>query len=119
MLKMFRTCNGLHPIFTYIPFKVQMFLTLWKPYVMFPLNSLALFPHLFLLWQCHLWCFMPLLPQLSFSWRCHLWYYNSLYNCLYHCWHCPYHCWYYRWFHSTFHHFLCLQICALVFPLHF
>ncbi len=37
---MFWTSNGLHPIFTYIPFKVQMFLTLWKPYVMFPLNSL-------------------------------------------------------------------------------
>ncbi len=38
---MFWTYSGLHLIFTYIPFKVQMFLTLWKPYVMFLLNSLV------------------------------------------------------------------------------
>ncbi len=35
---MFRTCSGFHPIFTYNPFKVQMLLTLQKPYVMFPLT---------------------------------------------------------------------------------
>ncbi len=31
MLKMFWTGSSLHPIFTYIPFKVQMFFTLQKP----------------------------------------------------------------------------------------
>ncbi len=46
--------NGLHPIFTYIPSKVQMFFTLWKPYVMFLFNSLAMLLQLCLLWQCHL-----------------------------------------------------------------
>ncbi len=35
--------SGFHPIFIYISIKVQMFLTLWKPYVMFLLNFLALF----------------------------------------------------------------------------
>jgi hypothetical protein len=45
--------NGLHPIFTYIPSKVQMFFTLWKPYVMFLFNSLAMLLQLCLLWQCH------------------------------------------------------------------
>jgi hypothetical protein len=39
---MFWPCSGFHLIFTYIPFKIQMFFTLWKPYVMFLLNSLAL-----------------------------------------------------------------------------
>ncbi len=37
------TYSGLHPIFIYIPIKVQMFLTFQKPCVMFPLNFLALF----------------------------------------------------------------------------
>jgi len=32
-----------------------MLLALWKPYVMFPFNSLVLFPQLSLLWRCHLW----------------------------------------------------------------
>jgi hypothetical protein len=36
---MFWTCSGFHPILTYIPFKMQMFLTFWKPYVMFLFNS--------------------------------------------------------------------------------
>ncbi len=61
LLKLFWTYNGLHPIFTYIPFKVQMLLTLWKPYVMFPLNPMALLLQLSLLWQCHLWYLLPLL----------------------------------------------------------
>ncbi len=46
---MFWTCSDLHIIFTYIPFKVQMFLTFWKPDVMFPFNFLAMFLQLFLL----------------------------------------------------------------------
>ncbi len=126
MWKMFQTCSGFHLIFTYIPFKVQMFLTLLKPYVMFPFDSLALFPQLSLLWRCRLWYLLPLLPRPSFLWRCHLWYCNSLSNYLYHCWHylyrcwhCPYHYWPYIWFHSTLHNFLCPEICALLFPLHF
>jgi hypothetical protein len=36
--------SGFHPIFIYIPFKVQMFFTFWKPYVMFPLNFLVILP---------------------------------------------------------------------------
>jgi hypothetical protein len=44
MLEMLWTSNGLHPIFIYIPIKVQMLLTLKKPYVMFPLNFLIFIP---------------------------------------------------------------------------
>ncbi len=43
MLQMLWTCSGLHPIFIYICIKVQMFLTLYKPYVMFLSNLLLLF----------------------------------------------------------------------------
>jgi hypothetical protein len=68
----------------YIPFKMQIFLTLWKLYVMFPLNSLTLFSQLSFLWRCHMWYFMPLLLWLSFLWRCHLWYWCSLSNYLEH-----------------------------------
>ncbi len=57
-----------------------MYFTFWKPYVIL-FNSLALFPYLFLLWQCHLWYFLPLLPQLSLLWKCLLWYWCSLSNC--------------------------------------
>jgi hypothetical protein len=53
MLQMLWTCNGIHLIFIYISIKVQMFLTLWRPYVMFFLNSLVLLPQLSLMWQCH------------------------------------------------------------------
>jgi hypothetical protein len=87
MLKMFWTCSGFHPIFTYILIKVQMFFTLLKPYVMFPFNSLVLLPQLSLLRQCQLWCLLPL------RWRCQLWYYYNLCNDLYHYWYYPYHCW--------------------------
>ncbi len=45
-----------------------MFFTFWKPYVMFPLNFLALFLHLSLLWRYHLWYLLPLLPRLFFLW---------------------------------------------------
>jgi hypothetical protein len=84
-----------------------MLFTLWKPYVMFPLNSLVFLPELSLLWWCHLWYFLLVLLRLSLLWRCHMQYYYNLSNYLYHYWH-------YRWFHSTPHHFLCPQIsCSL------
>ncbi len=77
------TLNGFHPIFIYIPINVEMFLTLWKPYVMFPFNFLPLLPQLFLLWKCHLWYLLHMLPQLFHLWKCHLWYLYNLSNCLY------------------------------------
>jgi hypothetical protein len=43
MLQMLWTCSGLHPIFIYICIKVQMFVTFYKPYVMFLSNFLPLF----------------------------------------------------------------------------
>jgi hypothetical protein len=101
----------------YIPMKVKMILTLWKPCVMFPLNFLALLIQLSLLWKCHMWYLLPLLLRLSLLWRCHLWYLYSLFSCLYNCWHYPYLCWHYKWFHFAFHHFLCPYIYALMFPL--
>ncbi len=55
-----------------------MLFTLWKPCVMFPLNFLALLPHLSFLWRCHLWYLLPLLPQLSLLWNYHLWYFYKL-----------------------------------------
>jgi hypothetical protein len=54
------TCNGLHPIFIYIPMKVKMFFTLWKPCVMFPFNFSALLLWLYFLWRCHMWYFYSL-----------------------------------------------------------
>lgn len=101
MLEIVWTSSGLHPIFIYIPIKMQMFLTFWKPYVMYPFNFLPLLPQLLLLWRCHLWYLLTLLPQLSLLWRCHLWYLCNQYGYLYHCWHNSYHCWHYRWFHSA------------------
>ncbi len=62
-------CNGLHIIFIYVIIKVQMFLTLSKPCVMFPFNFLALLPQLSFLLKCHLWYFLPLLFQLSLLWN--------------------------------------------------
>jgi hypothetical protein len=46
--------SGFHSIFIYIPFKVQMFFTFWKRYVIFPLNFLVILSQLFLSWRCHL-----------------------------------------------------------------
>ncbi len=99
------TYNGLHPIFIYIPIKVQMFFTFWKPYVMFLLNFLPLLHQLSLMWRCHLWYLLPLFPQMFFLWSCDLWYFCSLFWCLYNCWH-------FKWFHST-----PIIFCALTFVL--
>ncbi len=147
MLQRLWTCNGLHPIFIYISIKVQMFITLQKPCVIFPLNFLALLPQLSLLWKCHmwyllllhlrlsflwrchLWYLLLLLPQLSLMWRCHLWYFLFLLPQLFVMWRCHlwyfyrlfnylYNYWHYRWFHSALHHFFYPCICALLFPLH-
>ncbi len=71
--------NGIHPI--YIPIKVQMFFTLYKPCVMFPFNFLPLLLQLSFLWRCHLWYFLPLLPHLSLLWNCQLWYFLYSLNC--------------------------------------
>ncbi len=79
MLEMLWISNGIHPI--YIPIKVRMFLTLYKPCVMFPFNFLPLLLQLSFLWRCHLWYFLPLLPQLSFLWNCQLWYFLYSLNC--------------------------------------
>jgi len=48
--------------------------------VMFPFNSMALLPQLSLMWQCHLWYFLPLLLRPSFLWKCQLWYCCNLSN---------------------------------------
>ncbi len=109
------TCSGFHPIFIYIPIKVHVFFTPWKPCVMFPLNFLVLLPQLSLLCRCHLWYLLPLLLQLSFLWNCHLWYFCIRFGCLYNYWHYPYHYWHCRWFHFALHHFLCPYIYAIMF----
>ncbi len=57
-----------------------MFFTLWKPYVMFLLNSLALLLYLSVLWRCHLLYLLPMFLQLSLMWRCHLWYCLTTYT---------------------------------------
>ncbi len=80
-MEMLWTFSGVHLIFIYVPIQVQMFLTLWKPWVMFPFNFTPLF-------------------QLSFLWICHLWCLYNLFGCMYHCWHS-------KWCHSAPHHFLC------------
>ncbi len=114
-VKILWTSNGLHPIFVYIPIKMQMLLTLQKPCVMSLLYFFPLFLQLPFLWRCHLQYFLLLLPHLSFLWTCHLWYLCSLSSCLYHCWHCMYHDWHYKWFHFAPHHFLCLYFYSLLF----
>ncbi len=101
------TCSGFHLIFIHVVIKVQMFLTLQNPCVMFLLNFLALLFKLFILWRYHLWYLLPLLPQLSLLWKCYLWYFRSLFSYMYHYWQC-------RWFHLAPHHFFCPYLSAFM-----